>query len=296
MNIIGLNSGTTKFGKKLKDGGSCLIRNGSLVSVILEERISRIKQDGGYNKSLETLLHSNGLRPKDIDAVAYSTCCEIVNSDFSIDYLDTSVRYIPVNHHLSHAYGVFSLCPFNEAIIIVIDAGGNVLDGNDDDWWKNRREQHTYYVGTQDGIQLLDTDFVDAFQTGFAEAYRAFTHYLGWGSSHYAGKVMALSAYGNISRFAGKHLFSLSGDKLQSVCRNNPKFPIEMIVNLFKDLNVEGISTRNKGGEILDAHQDVACWIQSEMEEAFLAKIDNLVKRTGIRNLCFAGGLDTTVR
>ncbi len=292
MNIIGLNSGITRFGKKLKDGGTCLISNGSLVSVILEERITRIKQDGGYSRSLEVLLHSNGLRPIDIDAVAYSTCCEAINSDFSIDFFrDVPVKYIPVNHHISHAYSVFSLCPFNEAIIIVIDAGGNVLTGDDEDWWKNRREQHSYYIATKDGIDLIETDFDDSFETGFAEAYRAFTHYLGWGSSQYAGKVMALAAYGENIRFAGKHLFSLSGNKLISICKNNPKFPIEMLVALFKKLNIEEIPIRDKRTEILDAHQDLAYWIQTEMEEAFFAKIDSLIQRTGIRNICFAGGV-----
>jgi len=297
MNIIGLNKGLTKYNKKLKDGGVCLIRNGSLVAVILEERLSRTKQDSGFNNSLTAMLNNNGLRPKDIDVIAYSTCCENENSEFSIDiFNDVPVKYISVNHHVAHAYSVFSICPFDEAIVIVMDAGGNVFDSEDEKWWERSREQHSYFVANRNGIELLEKDFDAPFQAGYAEVYRAITHYIGWNSSRYAGKVMALSAYGKTTRFAGKHAFSLECEKLLSKFKNNPEDPVKMVDTLFKDLQIESIPPRAEGAAILDDHRDLACWIQTEIEESFLEKLNILINRTGIRNICFAGGLGYNCR
>jgi len=292
MNIIGLNSGLTKAGKKLKDGGTCLIRDNQIETVVHEERVSRKKQDGGYKQSLHKVLECSTVSAQDIQAVAYSTCCEILDDSFGVcTFNENPVDYIPVNHHLSHAYSVFSISPFEEAVIVVLDAGGNVLDGDGNEWWKCNREQHSYFMGTPKGIVALGTDFSSPFESGFAEVYRAFSHYLGWHSSQYAGKVMALSAYGNPSRFADNHIFYCEGDNLRSVVINDPLAPLTMVESILLRFGITDIPPREKNGIILDCHKDLACWLQSEMEEAFFKKVEILIRRTGVKNVCLAGGV-----
>jgi len=292
MNIIGLNSGLTKAGKKLKDGGTCLIRDSKIEIVVHEERVSRNKQDGGYKLSLLKVLEHSNLSVQEIQAIAYSTCCETLdNSSGVCTFNENHVDYIPVNHHLSHAYSVFSISPFEEAVIVVLDAGGNVLDGDGNEWWKCRREQHSYFMGTPKGIVALGTDFSSPFESGFAEVYRAFSHYLGWQSSQYAGKVMALSAYGNVSRFAENHIFYLEGDNLRSAVINDPSAPLAMVESILLKFGITDIPSRKKDAKFLDCHKDLACWLQSEMEEAFFKKIEILIRQTGVKNVCLAGGV-----
>ena len=47
MLVLGMNLGETRFGKKLKDGGVCIVNDGKIEIAIAEERLSRKKADGG---------------------------------------------------------------------------------------------------------------------------------------------------------------------------------------------------------------------------------------------------------
>ena len=65
MNILGINIGETAFGKRLNDGGACLIVGNQLVAAIAEERLTRKKSSGGFKKSAKYCLNAAGLSPRE---------------------------------------------------------------------------------------------------------------------------------------------------------------------------------------------------------------------------------------
>lgn len=292
MNIIGLNLGSNIYGKLLNDGGVCLIQDGTLRSIVIEERVSRAKRAGGYEKALQLILRCHNIDSNDLDMIAISSCCELEPNKNRITSFNNLIETISVNHHISHACSVYSLCPFDESLVVVMDAGGNNIENMSDKWWKHYREQQSYYIVGNSNIDLIGRDFADPYSAGYGEVFRAFTYFLGWKSSQHAGKTMALSAYGNPNRFAGMPIFINHNDgSIASVIKNNPTEPIEMVLDLLSLYGINNIAPRNPTDNIEDVHKDLASWIQYEVEKSLLLKIDHLIKKTNINKVCLSGGV-----
>lgn len=292
MIIVGINLGSTIFDKYLKDGGVCVVADGNIKFAIAEERINRKKRSGGHRNALLYALQQLSIEKTDIDLFVYSSCCEEVRSAYQIPDFE-GIKTLPCNHHKSHALSVYFTSPFDEAVIIVLDAGGNLSVPEDArNWWLSEREQHSYFIARENEVRLHSVDFKKPKDAGIAEVYRAFTHYLGWPSSSYANKVMALSAFGDPTTFVNKEIFTLSDEGVMRSCINNdPLNPISMIANLMQRYSVGGLQPRLENDAIQQFHCNLASWIQKETEKAIFQKIDYLIKKTGIANVCLAGGV-----
>lgn len=292
MQVLGINLGATRHGKLLKDGGACIIQDGKILVAVAEERACRKKHAGGFTKSLEYCLNATGLKLEDFQAVVVSSCCEDFFPREICDVnCDSRLWFVP-SHHLSHAYSAFFVSPFEQALVIVMDGGGNVLGRQTHlEWWKNFREQNSYYIGEGNSLTRIGRDFESPYEAGFGEAYRCFTYYLGWPSSDYAGKTMALAAYGDPERFTRTDLFYLDGEKLGCRLRNDPLNPIQMLLRFSKEYQVQIDPPCSEGQELTQCHKDLARFIQDQLEQALLKKVELLCKKTGITNLCIAGGV-----
>jgi len=291
MIIVGLNLPQTIHNKELHDGGVCIIVDGIIRMAIAEERISRRKGDGGYNLALKYAMKKLGIRPADIDAIVFSSCCEMERQKHEwAEYRNAIV--LSCNHHLSHANSVYCTSPHNEAIIIVLDAGGQVFGlRNPKRWWHGEREQQSYYEARGDRIRLIGIDFRKPGEAGIGEIYRAFTYYLGWTSSRHASKTMALAGYGNPGQFRDKEIYYFRGGRMRSHITNLPNNPYKMVDEILRKYGIRNCSKRKEGEAICQSHKDLAYWVQKESENAIYEKIKYLMKRTGIKNVCLAGGV-----
>lgn len=219
---LGINLGETSFGKSLKDGASAVLSNSLKLRTISEERISRVKAIGGYFQSLKALLKEENLNPANVTSITETTCCDIINTENNkmLHELGLIAPSYPISHHYSHALTSFALSGFDKAIVVVWDCGGNLeFEGSikyQEEWWKNRREQHTYYIVEKDHIEIIDRDFNEPFEMGFGEIYRSLTHLLGFNSYIHSSKAMALTAFGDASKFMSKELFYFIGEKMYS--------------------------------------------------------------------------------
>jgi len=127
MKVIGFTVG--------HDKGAVLIDNGKIIAGISQERLTRIKHDGGYSggsiplSSILYCLNYAGLKFSDIDLWGYSTT-ELVDdvSEKMNEILgyDLGNRLLFVPHHLAHAYSSFFSSDFDEAAVIVADASGSI--------------------------------------------------------------------------------------------------------------------------------------------------------------------------
>ena len=240
MLIIGINEGETKAQKKLRDGSCVIIKNSKILAAISEERVIREKRAGGYIAALSLLINKLNISPNQIDLIVTSSCCDNFPSTSLPKPAFKNVKTIACNHHLSHAYSSFFASNFMNAIIIVIDAGGNTLyPDTDKPWWKREREQHSYYIGRRDGIELIQRDFSEPEQAGIGEIFRAFTYYLGWPSSRFAGNTMALAGCSTNSPYVKFKIFDEIDGRIYSKVKNMPQSPFTMVENLLDKYNIK---------------------------------------------------------
>ena len=65
MNILGIGDS--------HEAHACIVQDGNLVAAMAEERLSRLKADMGYpRRSIDAVLALSGLKPEDIDVVAFA--------------------------------------------------------------------------------------------------------------------------------------------------------------------------------------------------------------------------------
>jgi carbamoyltransferase len=294
--ILGLTKDRTVLGKPLRQGASALVKDGRLLAALAEERATRQKQASGFSASAERVLGASGTSIDDVDAIAVSTCCEPKNNALHGHPFEGDPRLVAVGHHLSHATLAFYGSGFERALVVVADGGGNILSGTAvEAWWQQPREQLTYYLGTRSGgLELVGRDFDRPCEVGLGELYRAFTYFLGWPSSRYASRVMALSAYGRRTYYKGD-AYELVDGRLRSPLRNDPCNPIRMVGELGKLLSVDFGEPRSIDDEILPIHQDVAAYVQGQLEFTLLRKIAYLRTVLAFDCLCLAGGVALNV-
>lgn len=296
MNIIGANLGKTESGMLLNDGGICLLKNDKLV-ITSEERISRNKYAGGFEKSLYKILEKENLTIEDIDLFVFSSCCELPRTRIdlkSYNISDDKIVFIP-SHHLSHAYSTFFSSEFDQAIIMVIDNEGNIIkDYGENDFYKNKLEHMTYYIGNKGNIEFLERENILPEEIGVGDAYRYFTHYLGFPSYVYAGKTMGLSAYGSKIKYKEIKIFNFNDEtgKINCKIKNNYKECEKAIKEFFdEEYGIDIVKPRTPIDDITQDYADLAELIQRETEDILIKKVKYLIEKTGIKNLCIAGGV-----
>ena len=100
------------------DKGAAIIRDGKVVVAISHERITRIKNDGGYQggsiplESIMYCMNEANVTFDDLDLVAYSST-EI--HDDVVDQLSKiftlpQKKLVFLPHHLAHAYSSYFSC------------------------------------------------------------------------------------------------------------------------------------------------------------------------------------------
>lgn len=295
MLVLGVNLGRTFYGKRLYDGGACLIDESGIVCAMAEERVTRVKHAGGYHHAAKYCLSAVEIEYTNLDLICVSSCVEPLRQiDISLglplEVLDR-VRIVP--HHLSHAYSAFHVSPFDEAIIMVVDGGGDVLEPmSNTRWWEYGREQHTYYVGTGKNITMLERQFHQPHDVGLGEMYRCFTEYLGFETFFNANKLMSIAAYGEEKpQFSDLYLYYYEDGHLRSTMQNFPPRVVEMVQRWATQQGVTMPPQRTPSEPIAPVHCNLAKFVQNQLEEAFLGEVRRLQKITGIKNLCIAGGV-----
>ena len=298
MYIAGISMGETQDGQNLlNDGGACLLGDGKVLVAIAEERISRKTHIGGFAEALQYCLDTAGIDLDEVDRVVVSSCSEeILPNRFNpgLAIADQSKIVVMPSHHLSHAYSAFMPSPFEQAIIMVLDNEGNITGPRlHADFWRNTLERNSYYVGQGNRILPLPEadDRLNGDEIGPGEAYRYFTHFLGWHSYVYAGKTMGLAPYGREEFFSDVKLFELRKGEMKCLLPNVHNNPIQAILQFGEITGHKFGPPRHPNAEITQRHRDIAFLIQDRLEKAIVEKVKYLHQLTGLKNLCIAGGV-----
>lgn len=297
MVVLGVVAGVSASGKPLRDGASALFVDGRIRVAIAEERLRREKFAGGWRESAAKCLSDQALTPRDVEVVAYSTCCDSLRgAHIEQEQLRTAfpcARVLRVAHHASHAWYSFAASGFETALIVISDDGGNVLSGDSPAWWECSREQTTYYFGSPAGLKLVGRDFSEPFSAGFGEAFRAVTKYLGWRSGSDASKTMALCAFGDWRSLGVQKMFYFDGGTrtIKSRLRYVPGRPDLTLASLSDGALTRLVTPRTDVGEFEEAHAHLASLVQTSYEDAVRARIEALMDDLSPGGLCLGGGV-----
>lgn len=317
MIILGLNAYHA-------DSSAAIFVNGKMIAATEEERFTRIKHWAGFPiQAIQFCLKEAGVTIDKVDhicigrdpkAKVWSKVKYVFKSLtkkntlifdrlknrskvkslelefaelFGVSEASIKGKIINVEHHRSHLASAFFASPFEESAILSIDGSGDFT---------------TTMIAVGKGNQIEVLDSVD-FPFSVGLFYTAFTQYLGF--PHYGDeyKVMGLAPYGKplyveqireILHFNDDGLFSWDADYF--VNPNEIKLDydtnIPVVSILFGEKMVEIFGPPRKGGEELtQKHKDIATSVQKVCEELIFHLLNHLQKRTGLKNVCIAGGV-----
>ena len=200
-----------------------------------------------------------------------------------------------VEHHRSHIASAFFASPFDKAACLTIDGSGDFTTT-------------MTAIGSGNNIEVLDS--VD-FPHSIGIFYTAFTQLLGF--PHYGDeyKVMGMAPYGQLAMGNGQCTMS---DKLAKVVKltDDGLFKLDLsyfrtgtqgiisyrednapvVAPLYSEKMIREFGEPRKKEEPLEQyHKDLAASVQAFTEKIIFHLLENLHKKTGLDNLCIAGGV-----
>jgi carbamoyltransferase len=183
MKILGINETT-------HDAAAAYIDDGEILFAGHSERYSKVKNDWFTNRGLfDDCLVDNGLP----DSIAYYEKSWLKKLRIKLHggfgggkpfYLSTGLKNIKTNkfsHHYSHAAAGYYTSPFDNAVIVVLDAIGEFTTSS-------------VWYGHRDDIRLHKKW---AYPFSFGLFYSAFTDLLGLKANEEEYIMMGMAGYGN---------------------------------------------------------------------------------------------------
>jgi carbamoyltransferase len=295
MKVIGFSVG--------HDRGAVLIIDGEIVVGITQERLSRVKHDGGYMggqiplESIQYCLNYAGLRYSDINLWAYSTTEEIDDVDekmTSILGYSLGDRLLFVPHHLAHAYSTFFSSNFEESVVVVADASGSI--------YNSRTKMSQFYdLDTSDleeGRQIAEgISIYHMKRDSYAEVYKKWIklpHV--WDNEQECTSLGARYSEGCLQLVYEQNTHSWSAGKLMGMAsyadqKNVDETPV-LVQELENDIYLPNtrILSEVRWDSDFQSKSDVAGMYQREQEQASLILSRIAKNLTSSENICVAGG------
>lgn len=294
------------------DSAAALIVDGEIVAAAQEERFTRIKHDPAFpSQAIDYCLEQAGITAADLDHVGFyekpllkfdrllETYLSFAPAGFR-SYLKAMPQWVGqklhlrreiknglnqqykgricfCQHHESHAASAFFPSPFEEAAILTMDGVG---------------EWTTTSLGVGRGNRVELTDEIQ-FPHSLGLLYSAFTYYTGFRVNSGEYKLMGLAPYGE-----PKYADTIR-ERLIEI-REDGSFRLDLdFFNYCQGLTMTsarfhelfGRGPRKPDSPIEPLDMDLAASVQVVTEEVVLKTAAHLHAKTGMENLCMAGGV-----
>ena len=284
------------------DKGAVIIEDGKVVIGITQERLSRIKHDGAYQggkipyESILYCLNHLGLTIKDIDSAVYSTTelIDNVEEQFKSKFGPNNINLSFIPHHLAHAYSSFFSSGFDDAVVIVADASGSILN--------NLNKLNKWYPNTT--IEGLDKgeDWAEGIsiyhltKNEHKEVYKKWIKYpvpletedcVSVGTLYSEGSLQLIYEPNEHTWPAGK-LMGLASYANQDIVNEAPDYIIEQDGDIF--IPNKRIYPKVDYNSDFYSRACVAGIYQREQERASLILAKMAKELTQSNNVCVAGG------
>lgn len=285
MNILGISGG---FRQGYQDVSACLVIDGKVVAAVEEERINRIKFSAGRLPYLSVfeVLNIGNIQFSDLDCIAFhgSTWGEEIQprlEDYFIQHFGSCPTLLRFHHHDCHAASTYYASGFDKATVITFDNSGDGIS--------------LQIMKGENGKLTLLERFARPDSLGLF--YQIITQYCGFVKDSDEYKVMGLSSYGNRDAFDFSWLIDFKNEKLE-INKNHIVVPQPGAASLHKDemafnenfIKKMGQERRIPKSEMTNFYKNVAASAQQHFENILLKIVKHYIEKTGLPNLCFAGG------
>ncbi len=313
------------------DSSAAIFVNGKMIAAIEEERFRRVKHWAGFpSLAIEFCLKEAGIGYEEVDYYAIGrdpkakffkkllylamhpagsmkavkerlqnskkvTSIDIelsrlsgLSAGHSVPAKNFTAKIKQVEHHRSHIASAFFASPFDKAACLSIDGSGDFS---------------TTMIGVGNGNNIEILDSVD-FPHSIGIFYTAFTQLLGF--RHYGDeyKVMGMAPYGepkyldklkDVITLTNDGLFKLNLSYFRTGTQGIISYGYDntpIVAPLFtqKMITVFG-EPRKKDEPLAQYHKDMAASVQRFTEQVIFHILEHLYKRTGLENVCIAGGV-----
>ena len=294
------------------DAAAALVVDGRIVAAAQEERFTRKKHDADFPKhAVEYCLAEGGVAANELDYVAFYDKPLLKFERLLETYLSYAPRgfrsfvaampgwlheklHLPreirkglggkykrrcvfTEHHESHAASAFFPSPFEEAAILTLDGVG---------------EWATASFGTGRGNRIELTHEL-RFPHSLGLLYSAFTYFCGFRVNSGEYKLMGLAPFGE-PKYAELIREKLIDIKPDGSFRMDMSYfgycqGLRMTSSRFHRLF--GGAPRRPESPITQREMDLAASVQEVTEEIMLRSVSHLHRKTGMSDLCLAGGV-----
>ncbi|MCO5242054.1 MAG: carbamoyltransferase [Chitinophagaceae bacterium] len=317
MYILGINAYHA-------DSSAAIFKDGEMIAATEEERFTRVKHWAGFPvQAIQFCLREADISLNEVDYITigrdtkaklfnkmaylfrnpaliagafsrYKNARQVTSLEDEFTKIDPSVNYAilkqkirNIEHHRSHLASAFFASPFEEAALLSIDGSGDFT---------------TTMIGIGRGNKIEVLDSVD-FPVSCGLFYTAFTQFLGF--PHYGDeyKVMGLAPYGEakytdkvkkVLRFLPNGLYTWNQEYFVHPTKAGFKYEDNMpcVGNLFSESFIDEFGLpRKKEEQLTQYHKDIATSVQRVTEELIFHILKKLKDRTGMKNVCIAGGV-----
>jgi carbamoyltransferase len=332
--ILGLHGFSAHNNRAMHNSGVALLKNGEIIFASDEERFTRIKNESLFPfNALEAMYNETGVTPNQITYVAmpdrkpvwqlrkiikYIVNTYFETGIFASNYLYESLkrtmqlrRLVPnnlkhckiffVEHHVAHASSVYYSSPWKDASIITIDGSGDFSMSG------------IVGIGKSNKIDVIKR------LNGFYSPgiyYMIITEILGFISGRHEGKVTGLAAFGEPIEELQKQfeLFLQYNKNKLDFYSKNVAFEINDYISKHW---VNGYNPELGTGSIAEqeyqrikqqqlstfripllgySKENIAYAAQNRLEQVVTEHVDKVVNKTGIKNVCVAGGIFANVK
>jgi carbamoyltransferase len=299
------------------DSAAALVEDGRIVAAAQEERFTRRKHDPSFPRNaIAYCLAEAGVRLDELDHVVFydkpflkferllETYVAFAPRGFRSfkmalpvwlseklfqkrllrreleqfsDHFDWRNKLLFCEHHLSHAASAFFPSPYEEAVVLTMDGVGE---------WATTSAA----LGRGNTLEVFQEIF---FPHSLGLLYSAFTYYVGFKVNSGEYKVMGLAPYGEpkYKNLILDNLIDLKPDGSFWLDLSYFDYCTGLTMTNDRFAALFGQPVRAPDKLLTDFHMDIAASIQAVLDEIVLRLTRDLASKTGVRNLCLAGGV-----
>jgi carbamoyltransferase len=287
------------------DAAAALVVNGLPVAAAAEERFNRQKHSAHFPASaIEFCLARANADIAEIDEIAHAFDYEPYRRVWSIDsetacfhrqvcsreaLLEQVHRWLPgfpdervyaVEHHLAHAASAYYTSGWDECLVVVVDAMGE-MHGASIYRARDGRLEPLARISALDSIGIL---------------YSIVTLHLGFDFNSDEYKIMGLAPYGDPDRFRPifEEMVELLPDgrfRIPPLRLNRTRAERENYTATRRFLTERLLPPRRPEAEITDDHRDLAAALQQCLDRTLMHVCGRFGASTSARRLALAGGV-----
>ncbi len=186
-------------------------------------------------------------------------------------------KFLFSEHHLSHAASAFYPSPFEESVILCMDAVGE---------WATT----SAWIGSGNKIKPL---WEINFPHSLGMLYSAFTYFCGFKVNSGEYKLMGLAPYGEPKyvNLIKKYLIDIKEDGTFRLDMSYFKYHRGFRMTSRKFEKLFKNKPRSSNQKVTQFYMDMAASVQTVTEEIVIKLVRTLKKDTGLSKICLAGGV-----